>query len=230
MSNTNQTPKYFNVITSGIGYLNRARIVSPNGGKSFLAVTVALMEGSPDDVRYVYLDQIVKGEKAKALVTEHMDAICDDNTKVIAAVECGSLRVAPFIYERGNHKGKPGAALKSSLLKISYLKIGGNVVHLDKSNADQDVTNETSVSAEEREVTASTFPPFSVNNTAEGDSVVSNVPAQAATTGDDAGPKLEIVKLDKNEPNFLERKSGLKNSGYRWDSSLTAWVRPLKAA
>ena len=47
MSN-NESPKYFDLHTTGIGYLNRIRAVTPQAGNPFLAVTIAALRGSVD--------------------------------------------------------------------------------------------------------------------------------------------------------------------------------------
>lgn len=48
---TNET-KYFDLHTSGIGYLNRTREVSVRKGNPFMAVTIAALQGAADEVEY----------------------------------------------------------------------------------------------------------------------------------------------------------------------------------
>lgn len=44
--------KYFDLHTTGIGYLNRLREVTPRKGKPFMAVTVAALKGATDAVDF----------------------------------------------------------------------------------------------------------------------------------------------------------------------------------
>lgn len=58
MSNNTQAQeaKYFDLHTTGIGYLNRIREVPIRRGEPFLAVTVAALHGAADSVEYSYID------------------------------------------------------------------------------------------------------------------------------------------------------------------------------
>ena len=39
---SNQEAKYFDLLTTGLGYINRVRAVTPEEGNSFLSVTLAV--------------------------------------------------------------------------------------------------------------------------------------------------------------------------------------------
>ncbi len=131
----NTDNSHFNVITKGIGYINDARVIEPEGAASYLACRLSLLEGHQDAVRYVYVDCIVRGPEAIDLVTQFRSQICSEKHRVIAAVDLGSLRVKPFLYQKGPKQGQPGAALKASLLKISYLKIDEDVLITSEGRA-----------------------------------------------------------------------------------------------
>ena len=51
---TNETRKYFDLHTTGIGYLNRVREVTPKEGTPFLSVTIAALRGSVDNAQYTH--------------------------------------------------------------------------------------------------------------------------------------------------------------------------------
>ncbi|MEL3807244.1 DUF3577 domain-containing protein, partial [Pseudomonas aeruginosa] len=63
-----QEAKYFDLHTTGIGYLNRIREVPIRRGEPFLAVTVAALHGAADSVEYSYIDCKVVGAQAEKLV------------------------------------------------------------------------------------------------------------------------------------------------------------------
>ena len=100
---------FFNIITSGFGSLFRCRIVDPKNGKkrgdSFVAVSIALLEGPVDDPQPMFVDLNVYDEDLKNRLIQHMDAINSKETRVSAAVDLGSLYVSPFLYERGDRAG-----------------------------------------------------------------------------------------------------------------------------
>ncbi len=60
MQNT-QESKFFDLHTRGIGYLNRIREVTVRKGQPFMAVTVAALRGTSDDVEYTHIDCVVRG-------------------------------------------------------------------------------------------------------------------------------------------------------------------------
>ena len=51
------------LITRGIGYLNRVKDVTPKAGDSFLSCTVAALAGPVDEPEYRYFDTIVATRK-----------------------------------------------------------------------------------------------------------------------------------------------------------------------
>jgi len=68
-TNQSNEAKFFDLHTTGIGYLNRIREVKPRGkGKPFMAVTVAALRGSMDDAEYSYIDCNVVGAEAEKLI------------------------------------------------------------------------------------------------------------------------------------------------------------------
>ncbi len=204
MSNTQQ--QYFNVITKGYGYVNSARQVKLEGGRSFLAVRVSLLEGSSESPRYVYMDLTVKGENAIEVITANFDAINDDNVKVLAAMDIGSLRVTPFIFQRGKNEGQPGASLKGVLIGLPTMKVNGEVVYQRPAEDDTSAADGVSEDAQEQ----------------------SGVSEEVTPTVDDS-PANEMVKLDPDAADFQTQKEALKQEGYQWDRSLMAWVRPVLA-
>jgi hypothetical protein len=126
-SHTNDT-KYFDLHTSGIGYLNRIREVSVRKGNPFMAVTVAALHGAADEVEYTYIDCKVAGGEAEKLIRRCQQAE-GAKKKVLAAFRIGDLWVDTFTYEKGEKKGQPGASLKGRLLFLSWIRIDGELVY-----------------------------------------------------------------------------------------------------
>lgn len=125
----NNEKQYFDLHTKGIGYLGRARTVEVKRGTPFLAVGVTAIHGPADDVQKVYFDCRVNGTEAQKLVSQYMDRINDRNAKVLVGFTLGDLYTDPFVYEKGEKKGQPGAGLKARLLRLSFIKIDGEAVY-----------------------------------------------------------------------------------------------------
>ncbi|MCE8014383.1 DUF3577 domain-containing protein [Billgrantia desiderata] len=134
--NANTETQFFDLHTSGVGYLNRVRVVEKNARgervKPYLACTISAMNGSRDEltgkIPYVFFDAIVSGAAAKELVLQYQEAANDRDTKVLIAFKMGDLRAETFVYKQGDRKGQTGVSLKTRLLFISLMKVNGETV------------------------------------------------------------------------------------------------------
>ena len=129
--NTSHTSeaKFFDLHTTGIGYLNRIREAKPRGkGKPFMAVAIAALHGSTDEVEYSYIDCNVVGTEAEKLIRRCQVAV-DAGKKVLASFRVGDIWADAFTYEKGDKKGQPGASLKGRLLFIGWIKVDGETVY-----------------------------------------------------------------------------------------------------
>ncbi len=141
MSGNNQ---HFDLHTTGFGFLNRARLVTPKKGQPFYAVTIAALRGN--DGEKTYIDCNVVGKEAIELFKTHnIDQLKlgkDGQDKATMSFVVGDLYLDEFTYP-ANHAtraGQVGFSLKGRLLRIKHLKINDVVVHetsKDKPAANQ---------------------------------------------------------------------------------------------
>lgn len=66
-----------------------------------------------------------------------MDAV-NAEKKVLLSFRIGDLWIDPFLYEKGEKQGQPGASLKGRLLFIDWIKVNGTFEY--KAPARQQVT------------------------------------------------------------------------------------------
>jgi len=129
--------EYFNLHTTGIGYLNRIRWVTVKGrGRSsepFLACAIGALRGSSDSVEYTYFDLRVSGEEAIKLI-DNMQATVNSGAKVIVSFRIGDIY--PHLYDRsvkvnGQPTGQtePAVLLKGRLLLINSISVNGEKVY-----------------------------------------------------------------------------------------------------
>ncbi len=135
--------KYFDLHTTGIGYLNRLREVTPRKGKPFMAVTVAALKGAADAVEYTYIDCNVVGEEAEKQIRRCQQAV-DAEMKVLVGFRIGDIWPDMFTYHNGPRQGQTGVSLKGRLLYIGWIKINGKTVYqakpvVDTAEPEQDV-------------------------------------------------------------------------------------------
>jgi hypothetical protein len=129
--NTNENVKYFDLHTTGIGYLNRVRQVTPEEGTPFLAVTIAAIHGSASDVQHTYFECGVYGEQAQNTVRELKPAV-EGESKVLIGFTLSDLRADAFTFNKGDKAGETGVNLKARLIKVAWAKIDGQKVSIQQ--------------------------------------------------------------------------------------------------
>lgn len=130
---TNQTDQnssndFFDLHTSGVGYVNRIREVPVKRGDSFWACDIAALHGAKDDVQTTRFDCRVNGSEAEKLIMRCEQAVTDEK-KVLIGFKLGDLYAETFVYEKGDKKGQTGISLKARLLYISWIKVDGENVY-----------------------------------------------------------------------------------------------------
>jgi predicted Zn-dependent protease len=131
MSNED-TNKYFDLYTTGIGYLNRVREVTPKEGSPFWSVTIAALRGSVDDVQYTYFECRVSGQQAQKLVQQLKPAV-EGKLKVLVGFTLSDLFAEAFTYKTGDKAGETGVSLKARLLRVGWAKVDGQPFYREQA-------------------------------------------------------------------------------------------------
>jgi hypothetical protein len=131
---SNQEVKYFDLLTTGLGYINRVRAVTPEEGNPFLSVTLAALRGSADNVQYTHFECRVAGRQAKAVIRELKDAV-EGERKVLVGFTLSNLYPEVFTYKRGEKAGQTGISLKARLLRIGWAKVDGEPLEIEQAAA-----------------------------------------------------------------------------------------------
>lgn len=150
-SSSNAPTTYFNLHTQGIGYLNRVREVPVRRGQAFMACDIAALHGASDDVEYTRFDCKVASGETDRLIREHLDDVRAER-KVLIAFRIGDIWVDPFLYEKGERKGQPGASLKGRLIFIEWIKVDGQFSYRAPARAESSAAADAP--AEEHEADA----------------------------------------------------------------------------
>lgn len=120
--------EYHELITRGIGYLNRPQEVTPTDGDAFLSCTIAALSGAVDSPDYRYFDTVVSTTDAQHLVRRCVQAVAEEK-KVLIAFRLNDMKAEPYIRTQGDHAGEATASLKSKLIHIGLIKIDGQQVY-----------------------------------------------------------------------------------------------------
>lgn len=116
---------YINLITEGIGFAGRCRIVRPKGkSPSFLAMSISAMYGQTgveNGISYTQYDVKVVTDQAIELVREFMEVINDPKKLVRVRFQIGDTYCDSFTYTQGPKAGQMAIINKGRLLKITHL-------------------------------------------------------------------------------------------------------------
>ena len=132
--NSNENSKYFDLHTTGIGYLNRVREVTPKEGNPFLSLTISALRGSVDNVQYTHFECRVSGRQAQQVVRQVKPAV-EGKLKVLIGFTLSDLYAEAFIFKSGDKAGDTGISLKARLLRIAWAKVDGQPFYTAQDNA-----------------------------------------------------------------------------------------------
>ena len=131
---TNETKQYFDLHTTGIGYLNRVREVTPKEGEPFLSITIAALRGSVDNAQYTHFECRVSGKQAQEIVRQLKPAV-EGNLKVLIGFTLSDLFAESFTFKNGDKAGETGISLKARLLRVSWAKVDGQPFYKEQEHA-----------------------------------------------------------------------------------------------
>ena len=131
---TNETKQYFDLHTTGIGYLNRVREVTPKEGEPFLSITIAALRGSVDNAQYTHFECRVSGKQAQNIVRQLKPAV-EGNLKVLIGFTLSDLFAESFTFKNGDKVGETGISLKARLLRIAWAKVDGQPFYTAQEDA-----------------------------------------------------------------------------------------------
>lgn len=122
----NQTG-YFNLHVDGMGYLSNIREITTANG-SFLTCVINALHGSTEKPDYTRFDVTISGKEASSLIRRCQKSV-DEEKKVLVGFKLSNLTADVFTLTKGEHAGEPRPTLKARLIKISWIKVGQEMVY-----------------------------------------------------------------------------------------------------
>jgi hypothetical protein len=147
--------KFYDLHVTGLGYLNRVRMVKPSKGDSFLACSISALRGEwnkdgsikPESTKF---DVRVYGQDAIKAI-EVLQPHGEEKRKIMIQFKLGDIYPEVFVFEKdaapnkGTHKkGDTGVMIKGRLLKISKAWVDGTPVVLPGDAEQQQATRAAS--------------------------------------------------------------------------------------
>ncbi|AHG20627.1 hypothetical protein Z042_14110 [Chania multitudinisentens RB-25] len=143
---------YFNLHVDGLGYLSTIREVTTANG-SFLSCVINAMHGATDKPDYTRFDVTISGKEASALIRRCQKAV-DEEKKVLLGFKLSNLTADVFTLTKGDHAGETRPTLKARLIKVSWIKVGQEMVYKSEKSAP---TPEAPASSSQKQYVDNTF-------------------------------------------------------------------------
>lgn len=138
--------QYFDLVTRGVGYMKRFRIVNPDKSrgqkfKPFCSVSICAVVGDADDKKYVTYDVNIKGAQAQeAIKVLKAHLVGADGKalekKVFVGFSIGDAIPETYTY-KSNGVEKTGVSMKGRLLKLHHATVDGVRIELPMTEHDQ---------------------------------------------------------------------------------------------
>lgn len=201
---TSSEKTYFDLHTTGIGYLGRIREVKPKKADSFLACDISALVGEMSkDTKPEYrrFDLRVSGTEAQHLVRRCEQAVNDDR-KVLVKFRLGDLWTDIFTHEKGKNAGQQGVSLKARLLWIGWIKIDGKLIYKAEPKAEkpddsnQQSSNDSSPGDETDAATGSNHEPVASDESLPSDPAKPKPKARTAAKAKSSADTAEMAEAD----------------------------------
>lgn len=160
---TSNDKTFYNLHTTGLGYLNRVREVKPKKADPFLACDIKALNGASDKLSYVRFDARVSGTEAQHLIRRCANAVKAEK-KVLIGFRVGDLWGDIFTHTKGKKTGEQDVSFKVRLLFISWIKVDGVLVYkaepkpTDSDERESDIPSPETPTPEEAPAPASPTP------------------------------------------------------------------------
>ncbi|QDX30986.1 STY4534 family ICE replication protein [Dickeya poaceiphila] len=126
-NSANAKPQYFNINTTGVGYLSNIRQISGDKG-AFTCAVIQALSGQKENASYTRIDVTVAGKDTVELVNRCQKAV-DEEQQVLIGFVLSGLSTEMFTLKSGEHAGEDRISLRSRLIKIDFIKIGKETVY-----------------------------------------------------------------------------------------------------
>ena len=125
---------YFDLFTTGVGYLNRVTEVTVEEGMPFLTVKIAALRGRAGNVKKTYFDAKVSGTQAHEWVRLLADDVAQDR-KVLIRFRLSDLEGVPYTSKKETDEAQTRVSLRTRLIGVDWARVDGQVIQPERQAA-----------------------------------------------------------------------------------------------
>jgi hypothetical protein len=210
--------QYYDLTTTGVGFINRFRKVTPDQGDPYYSVTIAAMRGKANNeghVQKTFFDCNVVGEAT--LMVKQLESFFegDNDPRVMIKFVLGDPEQRAFQYKSGERKGQTGFALKGRLFDIKWYKVNGDTTVYSAAEIARHALLPENSSDDKTSKVNSTGHDGTEGKHAQTDAFQAELPKE--------------VQLVNDDPYYEEREKQLIDQGYVYQGS-SMWLLSTSAA
>ncbi|MYD44473.1 MAG: DUF3577 domain-containing protein [Gammaproteobacteria bacterium] len=125
---------YFDLFTTGVGYLNRVTEVTTEEGTPFLAVKIAALRGRTTNVKKTYFDATVSGPQAHEWVRLLADDVAHGRN-VLIRFRLSDLEGTTYFSKHESDEGQARVSLRTRLIGVDWARVDGQVIQPERRHA-----------------------------------------------------------------------------------------------
>ncbi len=125
---------YFDLFTTGVGYLNRVTEVTMDEGMPFLTVSIAALRGRAGNVKKTYFDAKVSGTQAHEWVRILADDVAQ-NRNVLIRFRLSDLEGVPYTAKKETDNPETRVSLRTRLIGVDWARVDGQVIEPERQVA-----------------------------------------------------------------------------------------------
>lgn len=131
---TTRALNYFNLLTTGVGYLNSVKEISPDDEMPFLVVNIAALRGHPNSVKKTYFSAIVSGAHAHEWIRLLADEVVQGR-KVLLRFRLSDIEGSTYSPKDSDPDEPPRVTLRTRLVGVDWARVDGKVVRPERRAA-----------------------------------------------------------------------------------------------
>lgn len=121
---TKEESRYYDLYTSGLGYVNSVKDVEPEQGMPFLAVRISALRGDVTALQRTNFNCIAMGLKTIDFVRQ-LEPEVNAGKRVLIGFKLSDIYPQVFFFDRGPRTGRPGVDLRGRLIRIDWARVNG---------------------------------------------------------------------------------------------------------
>ena len=127
--------RYYDLYTSGLGYVNSVKDVEPEEGLPFLAVRISALRGDVTALQRTNFNCVAMGLRTIDFMRQ-LEPEVTAGKRVLIGFKLSDIYPRVFYHKTGPQHGRPGIDLRGRLIRIDWARVNGVKYDFEDDEAD----------------------------------------------------------------------------------------------